>query len=79
MGGRERNEGNYPYNYTETATVVMLASYESSNHCAGVVTCLCLIAVGMDIHLGGRDLSCDDPDPGFLQTSGFSTGFANGY
>jgi len=33
----------------------MLASYESSNHCAGVGTYLCLIAVGMDIHLGGRD------------------------
>ena len=40
--------------HTQTATVVMLASYESSNHCAGVVTCLCLITVGIDIHLGGR-------------------------
>ena len=29
--------------HTEVATMVTLASYESSQHCAGVVTCLCLL------------------------------------
>ena len=59
--------------------MVMLASYESSQHCAGVVTtCLWLITIEVGIHLGVRE-NCDDPDPGVLQTSGFSTGFANGH
>ena len=31
------------------------------------------------IHLEGREFKFDDADPGFLQTSGFSTGFANGH
>jgi len=35
--------------HTETAIMVMLASYESSQHCAGVVTCLCLITVEVGI------------------------------
>ena len=42
--------------HTETAIMVMLASYESSQHCAGVVTtCLWLITVEVGIHLGGRE------------------------
>ena len=39
------------------AIMVMLASYESSHHCAGVVTCLCLITVEVGIHLGGREFT----------------------
>ena len=35
----------YVNTHTETVTMVMLASYESSHCCAGVVTCLCLITV----------------------------------
>jgi len=55
--------------------MVTLASYESSQHCASIVTCLLWeyafhlrrrVSVVMNLH-----------DPGFLQTSGFSTEFAN--
>ena len=55
---RERKRGGREYvnTHTETAIMVMLASYESSQHCAGVVTCLCLITVEVGIHLGGREL-----------------------
>ena len=45
--------------------MVMLASYESSQHCAGVVTCLCLLWK-QAFHRLSED--------GFLQTS---TGFAS--
>ena len=46
----------YVITHTETAIMVMLASYESSQHCAGVVTtCLWLITVEVGIHLGGRE------------------------
>ena len=40
----------YVNTHTETATMFMLASYESSKHCAGVVTtCLLLITVEVGI------------------------------
>ena len=45
----------YVNTHTETATMVMLASYESNHRCAGVVTCSCLITVEVGIHLGGRE------------------------
>jgi len=46
------------------------------------MTCLLLITVETGISptmQKGIYLSCDDPDPGLLQTLGFSTGFANGH
>ena len=51
--------------------MVVLASYESSQHCAGVVTCLSLLWRHFT-----QSFSCEDPDLGLLQTSGFSTVFA---
>ena len=44
-----------------------------------VVQVLWLVYLEIGIHLGGREFKLDDDDPGFLQTSGFSTGFANGH
>jgi len=57
--------------------MVMLASYECSQHCAGVVTCLSLL--WRHFTLDVESFSCEDPDPGLLQTSGFSTVFANSH
>ena len=58
--------------------MVTLAS--SSQHCAGVVTCLCLLWEWA-FHRGRREFTqqvvMNLHDPGFLKTSGFSTGFAN--
>ena len=39
----------YVNTHTETTTIVVLASYESSHRCAGVVTCSCLITVEVGI------------------------------
>jgi len=61
---------------TEIATMVMLACYESSQHCSGAVTCYCGSG---HFTQNAESLSCEEPDPGILQTSGFSTGFANGH
>jgi len=60
--------------------MVMLASYESSQYYEGVVTCLCWLWK-QAFHLEPREfsLSCDEPDLGLLQTSGLSTGFADGH
>jgi len=66
----------YVNTHTETVTMVMLASYESSHRCAGVSG---YVYCRIGIHLEGREFKFDDADPGFLQTSGFSTGFANGH
>ena len=52
--------------------MVTLASYESSQHCEVVVTCM--FTMGIARHFT-KSLNCDGP--GFLQTSSFSTGFVN--
>ena len=55
--------------------MVTLASYESSQHCESIVSCLLWEYA---FHLGRRvSVVMNLHDPGFLQTSGFSTGFAN--
>jgi len=65
--------------------MVMLASYESlvalCRHCDlftfTVEKLVLLLKAKMKLH--SLHVSCDEPDPGLLQTLGFSTGFANGH